>query len=182
MKVPMECYTGELLFKRFSYTFFKEKMNRVGNIISFVSPLNMKSLLPGFETDECIGFCGEILEINAFGGVTFFKLFQTYLAQIISEEASAEVEIDNVDIIVKKDTLSNHLWLKQGVVNINQWNHVDDSFLFFVGLINKAGKINETRPTTIPLNLNAGSIDKLIEKTERMFYTTTHSIFIESSK
>ena len=94
MIIEQDIYDGSLIHNRFAYEYFRKDVSPVGNIVAFRAPMEVKDNLIDLEdtlTDDfisskdAINFCWEIPNMCPLGAVSFQRLFNTAVAQIISE-------------------------------------------------------------------------------------------------
>lgn len=89
-------YDGYLLHNRFAFTFFRDKVSPLGNIIAFRGPMEVlaDSMIDQEDvlneafiwSDDAIHFMWEmpILDDNVFGAVAYQRLLNTTIANILS--------------------------------------------------------------------------------------------------
>ena len=87
-------YDGMLIHKRFAYTYFRKKTLPIGNIVAFRAPMHVlangmidsEDILKNdfIYSDDAINFCWEIPNLDPFGAVAWQRLFNTQIANIIS--------------------------------------------------------------------------------------------------
>jgi len=102
-------YNGDFIHKRFAYKYFRDKTLAVGNIVSYVAPvevtLNLIDLEDSLEkdyiySDSMINFCWEIPNLDPFGAVCFQRLFNTAIANILHAYIKKPIEMKGDDLIV----------------------------------------------------------------------------------
>lgn len=106
------CYNGEFLHSRFAYKYFRDKVSSVGNIVAFITPVQVDTGLIDLEdalqkdyiySDKMINFCWEIPCIHdGFGAVAFQRLFNIGIADILAKMTKLAVMVDGDDIMVRR--------------------------------------------------------------------------------
>ena len=180
MKVNVPLYDGELIFGKFAINSFGDRHSRTGDIVSFVAPVDFTKLKSAIKHDEVVNFCVEIPSISIFAGVCFQRLFLINVSTILSKYLDCNVEMDDGNIVVHKEFFNNLIYLKKGMVNINQRNQIGDTFLLYLGLVNKSKSVNNNE--TYLMNLEQPVVDKLIKDIEDSFYYLTRTLFLEAAK
>ena len=143
--------TEKFLDDKFANAFMGDKRTlRIGNIISFLSPLKFDKQKK--ECEQAINFCIEIPEISNYAGACFQKLFITNVANILTVKHVKEpVEVRNDDIIIKKEHLGGGVSQIDGVLNFNYITKTKDNIMILLSLYNKLGDNSNVR--SIALNL-----------------------------
>ena len=113
MIIEQNTYDGDLIHRRFAYTYFKKRTLPIGNIVTFRSPMLVEAdgmidhedvLKNDFiYSDDAINFCWEIPGLDSFGAVAWQRLFNTSLANILQPMIQAPIEVDGDDLIVHKE-------------------------------------------------------------------------------
>lgn len=176
-------YDGSLIHDRFGYRYFKDQYTPTGCIVSFRGAMSVTTNLIDLEdklnndfifSDDAINFCWEIPNMCAAGGVSFQRLFCTYVAHILSSLINAEITMKGDDIMVR---VENEQYKKASVsISTTKNNYV----LGHLGININAG--NKAPAFAYSTNLTDEQILKFIEDVERIFYDTTRSIFIATTK
>jgi len=171
-------YTDDLTNSRFANRILEDKRTlRIGNIISFVAPVNMQTC-----ADECINFMIEIPEISNYAGACFQRLFVTNVANILANTCfpDEQFEVINNDIIIKKEHNNGGISQVDGVVSLNQIKNINGAILIYLGLYNKAGK--NSPPRAYSLNLTADKYNPLMDAINESFYHLANSLFLTTAK
>ena len=109
MIIEQDIYDGSLIHNRFAYEYFRKDVSPVGNIVAFRAPMEVKENLIDLEdtlTDDfisskdAINFCWEIPNMCPLGAVAFQRLFNTAVAQIISEYIKLSISMKGDDLMV----------------------------------------------------------------------------------
>jgi hypothetical protein len=184
MIIPsIEIMDNSLLQKRFANKYLTDARTiRIGNIISFLTPVNI-TLENGIEykSDESINFCLEIPDLSNYAGACFQRLFVTNVANILAVKYyTADIEITNSDIVIKKEHQNGGIHQMDGVVSLNSIRNINGAILIYLGLYNKAGK-NST-PRAFSLNLTPDICKKFMDTVNESFYNLANSIFLTTAK
>lgn len=111
MIIKQDKYNGDFIHKRFAYEQFRKDVSPVGNVVAFRAPMDVKENLIDLEdtlTDDfiaskdAINICWEIPNLCPFGAVSFQRLFNTAIAQILSKYIKAPIAMDGDDLMVQK--------------------------------------------------------------------------------
>lgn len=111
MIIKQDMYNGDLIHKRFAYEFFRKEVSPVGNVVAFRAPMDVTENLIDLEdtlsndfiaSKDAINFCWEIPNLCPFGAVSFQRLFNTAIAQILSKYIGAPIAMDGDDLMVQK--------------------------------------------------------------------------------
>ena len=111
MIIKQDKYCGAFIHKRFAYEQFRKEVSPVGNIVAFRAPMDVKENLIDLEdtlTDDfihsadAINFCWEIPNLGPLGAVSFQRLFNTAIAQVLSTYIKAPIAMDGDDLMVQK--------------------------------------------------------------------------------
>lgn len=170
-------YTQDFLKKRFSFSFFKEKTLRIGNIISFISP----SYIKNEKVENCLNFCCEIPDISIHTGIALQKLFIINVANYLSSSVIKEpIQVINDQMILKKEFINNGIIHLQGVININDRNYIQNSYLYYLGIIISLGNENLSyKYVNSGLEFNS-NLNEIIHEIEKIYYQLNSTIFLES--
>ena len=150
MIIDQDIYDGSLIHKRFAYEYFRKEVSPVGNIVAFRAPMEVKDNLIDLEdtlTDDfisskdAINFCWEIPNMCPLGAVAFQRLFNTAVAQIISEYIKLPITMKGDDLmVIDKFTGSDGEERDQGKVSVSITYSKDNVTLGHTALNIDAGK------------------------------------------
>ena len=108
-----DLYGGVEIHNRFAYKFFKKKVNPLGNIISFIAPMEVTANLIDLEdslnkdyiySDLAMNFIMEIPNKDIWGGVLFQRLLNAQVGSLLcSKYLNTEGFVDGDDIMVGSD-------------------------------------------------------------------------------
>ena len=95
-------YDGNLIHARFAYRYFRDRTLPIGNIIAFRAPMlveaegmiDLEDVISNdyIYSDDAINFCWEIPNIDAFAAVSFQRLFNTQIANILNSIINKPIE------------------------------------------------------------------------------------------
>lgn len=104
-------YCGKAIHDRFAYKFFKKEVNPLGNIVSFIAPMEVTDNLIDLEdslnkdfiySESAMNFIMEIPNQNIWGGVLFQRLLNAQIGSILCSKYLKEPGyVDGDDIMVK---------------------------------------------------------------------------------
>ena len=112
MIVTQSVYDGKLIHERFAYKFFRKEVSPCGNIVAFRSPMYVSDALIDLEdslsndfihSQDAINFCWEIPNLCPFGAVSFQRLLNTAIANILSNIIQKPIVIDGDDLLVQDE-------------------------------------------------------------------------------
>lgn len=182
-------YDGSLIHSRFGYTYYRDKYVPTGCIVSFRGKMNVTANLIDKEdllnndfifSDDAVNFCWEIPNMCALGGVSFQRLFCTYVANILGQTLSEnsgpqpEITVMGDDIMFKIDNNQ----FKKASVSISTVK--DNAVLGHLGINIIAG---ERAPKfAYSTNLTDTQVDNFISSVEKIFNELTYSIFVATTK
>ena len=149
MIIEQDIYDGSLIHNRFAYEYFRKDVSPVGNIVAFRAPMEVKDNLIDLEdtlTDDfisskdAINFCWEIPNMCPLGAVAFQRLFNTAVAQIISEYIKLPITMKGDDLmVIDKFTGSDGEERDQGKVSVSITYSKDNVALGHTGININAG-------------------------------------------
>lgn len=150
MIIEQDIYDGSLIHNRFAYEYFRKDVSPVGNIVAFRAPMEVKDNLIDLEdtlTDDfisskdAINFCWEIPNMCPLGAVAFQRLFNTAVAQIISEYIKLPITMKGDDLmVIDKFTGSDGEERDQGKVSVSITYSKDNVTLGHTAINIDAGK------------------------------------------
>jgi hypothetical protein len=106
-----DIYDGSVIHNRFAYKFLRDKVQRTGDIVAFVAPMEVTDNLIDLEdsinndfiySENAINFIMEIPDICLFGGVAFQRLFNTHIGSFMSRLLGMDVSVQGDDIFVRE--------------------------------------------------------------------------------
>ena len=182
-------YDGSFIHKRFAYKYFRDKTLPIGNIVSFVAPvevtLNLIDLEDSLEKDyiyseSMINFCWEIPNLDPFGAVCFQRLFNTSIANILYKEINKPIEMKGDDIIIHADHDQGGVHQTKGKASVSITYSKDNVAIGHTGININAGK--KAPAFAYSTNLSPEQAVKFQNTVHHQFYTMVDNIFIATSK
>lgn len=110
MIIKQGVYDGNFIHTRFAYEQFRKQVSPYGNIVAFRAPMYVKDALIDLEdtlsndyihSQDAINFCWEIPGLCPFGAVSFQRLLNTAIANILSSMISKPISVDGDDLMVQ---------------------------------------------------------------------------------
>jgi hypothetical protein len=179
-------YNNSLNNSFFNSKFANQKLGdqrtlRIGNIISFVSPVNFNIDNKNYNSDQSINFCIELPELSNYAGVCFQNLFITNVANILANKYIKDnIEVINNEIIIKKEHTNSGIHQVDGIVSLNHIVNTNGAILIYLGLYNKIS-VN-SQPRAIALNMKQEQYNNFMDVTNESFYHLANSIFLQTAK
>jgi hypothetical protein len=176
-------YDGSLIHDRFAYTYFRDKYNFTGNIISFRGKMDVSDNLIDKEdllnkdyiySDDAINFCWEIPNVDAFGGVAFQRYFATYVGNILGIILQIKITVDGDDILVQSEDGK----YKKASVSISTCKN--GAVLGHLGINIVAG--SKAPSFAYSTHLTEEQINNFVLQVEDIFYQSTRSMFVATTK
>ena len=112
MVIKQGVYDGNFIHNRFAYEQFRKEVSPYGNIVAFRAPMYVKDALIDLEdtlsddyihSQDAINFCWEIPGLCPFGAVSFQRLFNTAIANMLSRYIEKGIVIDGDDLMVQDE-------------------------------------------------------------------------------
>ena len=149
MIIDQQVYDGDFIHKRFAYEQFRKEVSPFGNIVAFRAPMYVKENLIDLEdtltndyihSADSINFCWEIPNLCPFGAVSFQRLFNTSIAQILAGIIERDIVVDGDDLMVKDKFIGSDKKVhEQGKVSVSITYSKDDVALGHTGININAG-------------------------------------------
>jgi hypothetical protein len=182
-------YDGDFIHKRFAYKYFRDKTLAVGNIVSFVAPvevtLNLIDLEDSLEkdyiySDSMVNFCWEIPNLEPFGAVCFQRLFNTNIANILHRYIGKPIEMKGDDFIVHAEFTQGGVIQQKGKASVSITYSKDNVAIGHTGINITAGK--QAPAFAYSTNLTAEQADKFQREVHQLFYSMVDNIFVATTK
>lgn len=189
MIIKQDKYCGSFIHKRFSYEYFKDKVQPTGNIVAFIAPMEVTDNLVDVEdalakdfiySESAINFCYELPLTNLWGGVAFQRLYNTMLGDLLAKTINATVEVQGDDIFVCKEFIQGGVTQLRGKASVSIVHEVNGAILGHTGINIVAGK--RAPAFAYSTNMNEQQQLAFINEAIKMFYQTTSSIWVASAK
>lgn len=182
-------YDGAFIHKRFAYRYFRDRTLPIGNIVSFVAPvevtLNLIDLEDSIEKDyiyseSMINFCWEIPNLDPFGAVCFQRLFNTSIAGILHKIINKPIEMKGDDIIVHAEHTQGGVVQQKGKASVSITYSKDNVAIGHTGINITAGK--DAPAFAFSTNLTPSHATKFQTEVHEQFYSMVDNIFIATTK
>ena len=190
MLIQQSVYDGNLIHKRFAYEFFRKEVSPYGNIVAFRAPMYVKEGLIDLEdtlsndyihSQDAINFCWEIPGLCPFGAVSFQRLFNTAVANIVSSVIKKSIMVDGDDLMVQDEFVGTDEKIrKSGKVSVSITYSKDNVALGHTGINIVAG--NKAPPFAYSLNIDDNSVDYIVTSVIDYFNTEVKDQFIATTK
>ena len=149
MIIDQQVYDGDFIHKRFAYEQFRKEVSPFGNIVAFRAPMYVKENLIDLEdtltndyihSADSINFCWEIPNLCPFGAVSFQRLFNTSIAQILADIIKKDIVVDGDDLMVNDKFIGSDKTVHdQGKVSVSITYSKDNVALGHTGININAG-------------------------------------------
>jgi hypothetical protein len=182
-------YDGSFIHKRFAYKYFRDKTLPIGNIVSFVAPvevtLNLIDLEDSLEKDyiyseSMVNFCWEIPNLDPFGAVCFQRLFNTSIANILYKQINKPIEMKGDDIMIHADHNQGGVHQTKGKASVSITYSKDNVAIGHTGVNVVAGK--KAPAFAFSTNLTPDQTIKFQNDVMHQFYSMVDNIFIATTK
>lgn len=191
----IEVYDGKLLHSRFAYSLFRKGENgngvlRIGNIVAFRAPMKVEKegmidledvLSDDFiYSEDAINFCWEIPEICAFGAVSFQRLFNQQIANILSDIIQKPIKMRGDDMMVQAEHDGGGIHQTQGKASVSITCLRNGAAVGHTGINILAGK--KAPAFAYSTNLTDSQANEFMVKTINAFYEMADDIFVATTK
>lgn len=182
-------YDGSFIHKRFAYKYYRDRVLPIGNIVSFVAPvevtLNLIDLEDSLEndyiySDSMVNFCWEIPNLDPFGAVCFQRLFNTGVANILYRMIGKFIEMKGDDLIVHNEFTQGGIVQQKGKASVSITYSKNNVAIGHTGINIVAGK--RAPAFAYSTNLDPAQAQAFQEDVEKLFYTMVDNIFISTTK
>jgi hypothetical protein len=182
-------YDGSFIHKRFAYKYFRDKTLPIGNIVSFVAPvevtLNLIDLEDSLEQDfiyseSMVNFCWEIPNLDPFGAVCFQRLFNTSIANILFKQINKPIEMKGDDIMVHAEHNQGGILQTKGKASVSITYSKENVAIGHTGVNVTAGK--KAPAFAYSTNLTPEQTVRFQNDVIHQFYSMVDNIFIATTK
>jgi len=184
-------YDGKILHSRFAYKYFRDRTLPIGNIIAFRSPMHVEAegmidtedvLNNDFiYSQDAINFLWEIPYLDPFGAVSWQRLFNTQIANILSfKYIKVPIEVDGDDLIVHKEHTQGGVTQMKGKCSVSITYSKNNVALGHTGINITAGK--KAPAFAYSTNLNDAEAEAFMKDVIELFYKMNEDIFIATTK
>jgi hypothetical protein len=189
-----ECrvYDGHLLHNRFAYKFFKNRVLPQGNIIAFRAPckveasgmIDLEDVLNAdfIYSEDMMHFMYEIPILdNVFGAVSFQRLFNSQIANILSTNyINAPIEMKGDDMIVHKQFTQRDVTQASGKASVSIVHVKNGATLGHTGVNIRAG--SRAPVFAYSTELAGDNINNFMNAVIDNFYNLVEDIFVAGTK
>ena len=190
MIIKQGVYDGKLIHDRFAYKYFRKDVSPVGNIVAFRAPMYVKDELIDLEdtlsndyihSQDSINFCWEIPNLCPVGAVSFQRLFNTAVANILSNYIKKGIIVDGDDLMVQDEFIGNDDKIRtEGKVSVSITYSKENVALGHTGINIKAGA--KAPPFAYSSNLNDEQVEKFMTSVVEYFNAEVLDQFIATTK
>ena len=190
MIIEQGVYDGKLIHERFAYKFFRKEVSPYCNIVAFRAPMYVEDSLIDLEdslsddyihSQDAINFCWEIPGVCPFGAVSFQRLFNTAVANILSGIIQKGIMIDGDDIMVQDKFVGNDDKVREsGKVSVSITYSKDNVTLGHTGINIKAG--DKAPGFAYSSNLSDDQVDYFINAVVDYFNDEVKDQFVATTK
>jgi hypothetical protein len=182
-------YNGDFIHKRFAYKYFRDRTLPIGNIVSFVAPvevtINLIDLEDSLEQDyiyseSMVNFCWEIPNLDPFGAVCFQRLFNTSIANTLHRIINKPIEMKGDDIMVHAEFTQGGIVQQKGKASVSITYSKDNVAIGHTGVNVVAGK--KAPAFAYSTNLTSEQTTEFQHTVIDQFYSMVDNIFISTTK
>ncbi len=183
-------YDGKLIHDRFAYKFFRKNVSPAGNIVAFRAPMYVKEELIDLEdtlsndfihSQDSINFCWEIPNLCPLGAVSFQRLFNTAIGNILSNIIGKPIIVDGDDLMVQDEFLGNDKKVRsEGKVSVSITYSKENIALGHTGINIVAG--DKAPSFAYSSNMNDHDINTFINAVLDYFNAEVYDQFIATTK
>lgn len=184
-------YHGEIIHKRFAYSFLRENVSPIGDIICFRGEMNVTTNLIDQEdllsrdfifSEDAINFIWEIPNLCPLGAVAFQRLFNTQIANVLSiVYLQKPIEIKGDDLIVHSPFVSNTGEQKEkGKASVSITYSSNNVAIGHTGINIKAGKL--APDFAFSTNLTDEQVKAFMSDVQSIFYGMLRDIQVSTTK
>jgi len=191
MIIDVPTYDGELIHSRFAYKYFRKNTLPIGNIVAFRAPMKVEAegMIDNEDilnadyiySDDAINFCWEIPNLDPFGAVSFQRLLNTQIANILSAKfIKAPIEVDGDDLIVHKEHTQGGVTQMKGKCSVSITYSKNDVALGHTGINIEAGK--KAPAFAFSTKLSNEDAEQFMKDVIETFYAMVEDIFLATTK
>jgi len=183
-------YDGKLIHDRFAYKFFRKNVSPAGNIVAFRAPMYVKEELIDLEdtlsndfihSQDSINFCWEIPSLCPLGAVSFQRLFNTAIGNILSNIIGKPIIVAGDDLMVQDEFVGNDKQVRnEGKVSVSITYSKENIALGHTGINVVAG--DKAPPFAYSSNMSDEQINAFINAVLDYFNTEVYDQFIATTK
>lgn len=189
MIIEQKLYDGLFIHKRFAYQYFRDKVAPTGNIVTFRCPakveaagmIDSEDLLQNdfIYSEDMVHFCWEIPNLCSFGAVSFQRLFNSYIGDILGQLIQHPVQIEGDDIFLTNVEIRG-ITAPRGKCSVSITHNVNGAAIGHTGINIVAGKHAPNHAAST--FLSERDAHKFQTNVLSLFYQTTNNIFVATTK
>ncbi len=190
MVIKQGVYDGNLIHNRFAYEYFRKDVSPYGNIVAFRAPMYVKDALIDLEdtlsndfihSQDAINFCWEIPGLCPLGAVSFQRLLNTAIANILSRYIEKGIHINGDDLMVQDQFVDKDKKIREsGKVSVSITYSKNNVALGHTGLNITAGK--KAPAFAYSSNLNDEQVEEFMISVIDYFNAEVQDQFIATTK
>ena len=190
MVIKQGVYDGNFIHNRFAYEQFRKEVSPYGNIVAFRAPMYVKDALIDLEdtlsndfihSQDAINFCWEIPGLCPLGAVSFQRLFNTAIANMLSRFIKKGIVIDGDDLMVQDEFVgTDEKVRKAGKVSVSITYSKDNVTLGHTGINIIAG--DKAPPFSYSSNLTDDQVNDFMLNVIDYFNAEVKDQFIATTK
>lgn len=183
-------YDGSLIHKRFAYQFLRDDVHPIGDIICFRGGMNVTTNLIDQEdllnkdyiySNDAINFVWEIPNLCPFGAVSFQRLFNTQVANILTKYLDKSIELRGDDLIVLDPFTSyDGVEHEKGKCSVSITYSTNNVAIGHTGINVDAGR--NAPNFAYSTKLTDENVELFMKDVENMFYGMTRNIQVATTK
>ena len=190
MVIKQGVYDGNFIHNRFAYEQFRKEVSPYGDIVAFRAPMYVKDALIDLEdtlsndfihSQDAINFCWEIPGLCPLGAVSFQRLFNTAIANILSRYINKGILIDGDDLMVQDEFVgTDEKVRKSGKVSVSITYSKDNITLGHTGINIIAG--DKAPPFAYSSNLTDDQVNDFMLSVIDYFNAEVKDQFVATTK
>tara|TARA_R110001583_G_scaffold79029_1_gene213806 strand:+ start:3158 stop:3739 length:582 start_codon:yes stop_codon:yes gene_type:complete len=190
MVIKQSVYDGKLIHRRFAYEHFRKDVSPCGNIVAFRAPMYVKDALIDLEdtlsndfihSQDAINFCWEIPNLDPLGAVSFQRLFNTAIANILASIIKKPIVVEGDDLMVQSEFIGNDSMARtSGKASVSITYSKDNVALGHTGINIIAG--DKAPGFAYSTNLDKKAVDYVIANVVEYFNGEVKDQFIATTK
>jgi len=190
MVIKQGVYDGNFIHNRFAYEQFRKEVSPYGNIVAFRAPMYVKDALIDLEdtlsndfihSQDAINFCWEIPGLCPLGAVSFQRLINTAIANMLSSYIKKGIVIDGDDLMVQDEFIgTDEKVRKSGKVSVSITYSKDNITLGHTGINVIAG--DKAPPFAYSSNLTDDQVNNFMLNVIDYFNSEVKDQFVATTK
>ena len=190
MVIKQSVYDGNLIHNHFAYEYFRKNVSPYGNIVAFRAPMYVKDALIDLEdtlsddyihSQDSINFCWEIPNLCPLGAVSFQRLFNTAIANLLAAIIQKPISVEGDDLMVQDEFVGNDEKVrKAGKVSVSITYSKDNVSLGHTGINIIAG--DKAPGFAYSSNLNKKQVEYFMTSVIDYFNSEVQDQFVATTK